>query len=654
MAPDDFSSQETQLLEQGTQLLGKHTQPLETPAFDTIQPPADEEQEALAALKALEERRAARRRSVLIKAGAAAGALALVVGGFFFARSALNKPKTNSPYEFAEVTRDDFKVSVQGSGALQPYAQVVVTPEVDGIIDTVNVSEGQQVKAGDVLFTLRNSEIDKSIADAEEAYSKAQAEVSKAYEALSKAEGERDTAKAKHDSAQAAADSARAQAQAAYDAAFNKIANPANNEFAEQERIYNDKKKEIDVDGKKKTYDEAAADCAEAKSIVDDAKLVLDDALYKQQHLPSDATPEERKEAQDRVDEANDMLRAANDNLADAERVLVDAESIYTDAANKMKPVDDKYSEAATAHQSALAAAASAGDAAKSRYAIPDVPSYDESSFDSSIESARSGITSAESSLKTAERALNTEKEKGEKRTVKAPKGGRIISFSAVVGASVGGASGGTTSSSKSTSSLATIADVSQMRVSLEINEIDITSVKAGQRATVTFASVPGLEQEARVVDVATVSSGSGESAGGASGVATFTVDCVIPKPDSRLKPGMTATITIYTTDLQNVLVVPAAALRELSDGIFVDVVDDPSELDKLTEDSPAPKTTRVKVKVLEQSSSQAVIESGLSEGDIVLVSGPGTTKSIDEMTQEDIDALSPEEIDALSSSLDE
>lgn len=647
MASDDFSSQETQLLADETQLLEQETKHLETPAFDTIQPPADEEQEALAALKALEERRAARRRSVLIKAGAAAGALALVVGGFFFARSALNKPKTNSPYEFAEVTRDDFKVSVQGSGALQPYAQVVVTPEVDGIIDTVNVSEGQQVKAGDVLFTLRNSEIDKSIADAEEAYSKAQAEVSKAYEALSKAEGERDTAKAKHDSAQAAADSARAQAQAAYDAAFNKIADPANKEFEEQEKIYNDKKKFIDVDGKKQDYADATAICAQAQDVYDRAD---DEVTFAEDRYIANPSPENEKLLED----AKKARAEAMDDLDGARDLMLATESIYLDAVEEMKDPEAKYSAAATAHQEALAAAASAGDAAKSRYAIPDVPSYDEASFDSSIESARSGITSAESSLKTAERALNTEKEKGEKRTVKAPKPGNIISFSAVVGASVGGASGGTTSSSKSTSSLATIADVSQMRVSLEINEIDITSVKAGQRATVTFASVPGLEQEARVVDVATVSSGSGESAGGASGVATFTVDCVIPKPDSRLKPGMTATITIYTTDLQNVLVVPAAALRELSDGIFVDVLDDPSEMDKLTEDSPAPKTTRVKVKVLQQSSSQAVIESGLSEGDIVLVSGPGTTKSIDEMTQEDIDALSPEEIDALSSSMDE
>lgn len=51
--------------------------------------------------------------------------------------------------------------------------------------------------------------------------------------------------------------------------------------------------------------------------------------------------------------------------------------------------------------------------------------------------------------------------------------------------------------------------------------------------------------------------------------------------------------------------------------------------------------------------SLEAVIASGVSEGDILLVSGPGTTKNIEEMTQEEIDALSPEEIDALSDSLD-
>ena len=640
MAPEDSSTQETQLLDQETQLLDQETQllaqdtqSLETPTFDTIQPPAEDEQEALAALKALEDRRAARRRSVIIKAGAAAGALALALGGFFFVRSVLNKPKSNSPYETAVASYDSFKVSVQGSGALQPYAQVVVTPEVDGIIDTVIVTQGQQVKAGDVLFTLRNSEIDKAIADAEEAYTKAQNELSKAYEALSKAEGERDTVRAKHDSAQAVADSTRAQAQAAYDAAFNKVADPANREFADQEKIYNDKKKFIDVDGKKKDYDEAVAICAQAQDVYDRAD---DEVTFAEDRYAANPSSENEKLLED----AKKVRAEAMDDLDDARDLMLATESIYLDAVEEMKDPEAKYSAAATAHQEALSAAASAGDAAKSRYSIPDVPSYDESSYSSSIESAQSSITSAEQSLKTAERALNTEKERGEKRTVKAPKGGNLISFSAVVGASVGGATGGT-SSTKSTTSLATIADVSQMRVSLEINEIDITSVKAGQRATVTFASVPGLQQEARVVDVATVASGSGESSGG--GVATFTVECVIPKPDKRIKPGMTATITIYTTDLQNVLIVPAAAVHELSDGDYVDVFDDPDEADNLTAESPEPKTTRVKVKVSEKSSSQAVIASGLSEGDVVLVSGPSDDQS-GEAAEGEGDELSTDE----------
>jgi hypothetical protein len=42
--------------------------------------------------------------------------------------------------------RADFTISVQGTGSLSPASQVVVTPEVSGIIDSVPVTEGQNVE----------------------------------------------------------------------------------------------------------------------------------------------------------------------------------------------------------------------------------------------------------------------------------------------------------------------------------------------------------------------------------------------------------------------------------------------------------------------------------------------------------------------------
>lgn len=599
----------------------------------------EEDAEVAQALKALEERRSQRRRSKLIKAGIAAGVVAALVGGFFAFNALTATPEQASGIETAVVERADFTVSVQGSGSLQPYAQVVVTPEVDGIIDKVNVSEGQQVTAGEVLFTLRSSDIDKAIADAQDALAKAQQEVDRAYAAVGKAQSEKAEACAKHDSAQAAADAARAEAQAAYDAAYNPLKADADAKLAAAQANYDADKARIDPDGKKAAYDQATQASADAQRAVDEAAAARDNAKKMWDEAPAD----KKVEYEIKYNEAVRVYSEAFAALEAANAAFVNAEAANTQAVNDMIPVNNRLADANTAYQNALAAAASAGENAKAPIVVPDVPPYDASMYDSAIESAQSAATAAESARDTARRTLDQANEQGEKRTVKAPKAGTLIALDAQVGASVGGAAGGLTTTSRSSGSLATIADVSQMRVSLQINEVDITSVKVGQRATVTFSGVRGLEQEAKVVDVATTSTGSGEGGGG--GVATFTVDCVIPKPDSRLKPGMTATVTIYTTDLHDVLVLSTSALHELSDGTSVDKVVDPDALDGATAEEP-PATERVQVKVGQKNSSEAVIESGLAEGDVVLVGGAG--KSLDEMTPEELEALSPEELEAL------
>lgn len=582
--------------------------------------PEGMDEEAMRAMEELKARRAAQRKSKFIKIGIAAGAIAAVVGGFFLFRNLSAKPNNQaSVQQTAMAERADFTISVQGTGSLSPNSQVVVTPEVSGIIDSVPVTEGQNVAEGEVLFTIRSSDVEKLIKDAEEGVSKAQKDVDKAYEDYNKIVDERNAAASRHDTAQAAADDATARAQAAYDAAYNPLKNDADLKLAEANRVF-EQEKASKYDPFEQRYNEKVQAYEAANAAYDAIKD------------SKTATDAEKEAARKKRDDAQTERDSAAVELEKAKQVL--------------SLLEQDRSRAETAYNEALAAAASAGDNAKSTITIPEVPPFDESTYTASLDAAQNSIDTAEQARTTAERTLEEANEKGEKRTVKAPKTGTLITLSAQTGAAVGGAEGGTTTSPSSGSgALAAIADVSQMRVNMQINEVDITNVKVGQRAKVTFSSIQGLEQEARVVDVATTAAGASDGTGGGGGVASFNVVCMIPKPDKRLKPGMTANVTIYTSDIPMALVVPNDAVLELSDGTSVDVVTNAEELAANPEAKPV--TERRKVQVGEKNSTQTVITSGLYEGDVVLVGG--ASSGLEGMSVEELSSLSEEELTALA-----
>lgn len=63
-----------------------------------------------------------------------------------------------------EVSRATFQDTVDGKGTLEPARSTIASAEVEGIVDTVNVSEGSVVAEGDVLYTIRNADLDAAVA----------------------------------------------------------------------------------------------------------------------------------------------------------------------------------------------------------------------------------------------------------------------------------------------------------------------------------------------------------------------------------------------------------------------------------------------------------------------------------------------------------
>ena len=115
---------------------------------------------------------------------------------------------------------------------------------------------------------------------------------------------------------------------------------------------------------------------------------------------------------------------------------------------------------------------------------------------------------------------------------------------------------GQTVAASFSTPTLFTIAkDLTNMQVVADVDEADIGDVKVGERVTFTVDAYPDNTFSGTVTQVR-------QEATTTNNVVTYSVVISAPNADLKLKPGLTATVTIYTQENKGVLSVPSKALR--------------------------------------------------------------------------------------------
>ena len=162
---------------------------------------------------------------------------------------------------------------------------------------------------------------------------------------------------------------------------------------------------------------------------------------------------------------------------------------------------------------------------------------------------------SAQLSYLKAKEQVNTSRESVQKAqtnlgyaTITSPIDGVILSKSVEEGQTV--------AASFNTPELFVIAqDLTDMRVIADIDEADIGGVKEGQRVSFTVDAFPEDKFDGTVTQVR-------QEAKTESNVVTYEVVISAPNADLKLKPGLTANVTIFTMEKDNVLAVPAKALR--------------------------------------------------------------------------------------------
>ena len=227
------------------------------------------------------------------------------------------------------------------------------------------------------------------------------------------------------------------------------------------------------------------------------------------------------------------------------------------------------------------------------------------SEYDIALENYRK----AQESVRIAQQDVARAKTNLGYATVYSPIDGVVISKSVEEGQTV--------ASSFSTPSICRIAkDLTDMQCIAKVDEADIGEVREGQRVTFTVDAYPddvfsGSVKQVRQNPVTT------------NNVVTYEVVISAPNADLKLKPGLTANITIYTLERSGVMSVPAAALRFTPEptvfGNKYDIKDTTAEHKLWTLDGNV--LTAHKVEIGVSDGTRTEITSGLKEGTTVIQS---------------------------------
>jgi len=158
-----------------------------------------------------------------------------------------------------------------------------------------------------------------------------------------------------------------------------------------------------------------------------------------------------------------------------------------------------------------------------------------------SYQQSKEQVASARESVQKAQTNLSY-------ATITSPIDGVVLSKSVEEGQTV--------AASFSTPELFTIArDLTNMQVVANVDEADIGDVKAGERVTFTVDAYPDDTFTGTVKQVR-------QEATTTNNVVTYEVVISAPNADLKLKPGLTANVTIYTQESKGVVSVPSKALR--------------------------------------------------------------------------------------------
>ncbi|MBL7078416.1 efflux RND transporter periplasmic adaptor subunit [Candidatus Shapirobacteria bacterium] len=213
-----------------------------------------------------------------------------------------------------------------------------------------------------------------------------------------------------------------------------------------------------------------------------------------------------------------------------------------------------------------------------------------------SVKSAKAKLTSASLAYKTNAPAIT------------APVAGIVKSVTVAEGMNIGAEE--TASGGRANQRIATIATEGLPIATFNVSEIDVSSIKPGQKATITLDSITNKTFTGKVVSVDRVGTI-------ANNVTTYPVIIQFDTNSDQILPNMAVTANIVIERKDNALLVPSGSVQSQGEQSFVSV---------LVGGKPQP----VSVEIGLSSDTQTEIVSGLNEGDIIITGAVSTDNNQD------------------------
>ena len=168
--------------------------------------------------------------------------------------------------------------------------------------------------------------------------------------------------------------------------------------------------------------------------------------------------------------------------------------------------------------------------------------------------------------------------------------------------------------------------DLTMMQIKAKIDEADIGQISEGQKVTFGVDAFPNDNFEGHVIQVRIAPENS-------DGVVTYTVIINVQNPELKLKPGMTANVSIITNSKNNILRIPTAALRftpdeDLINTISFDVNNRKKSIHENTvwiENNGKLKTGVDVITGISDNKNTELIKGNLSEGDKLIINAVKT-----------------------------
>ncbi len=225
---------------------------------------------------------------------------------------------------------------------------------------------------------------------------------------------------------------------------------------------------------------------------------------------------------------------------------------------------------------------------------LEDANSDEKSIFKRKLEAAEISINVAEENIKSSWENYQNEKANYAKRNVLASISGTVNAINIKNGDDLS-----RLSSNSNSSAPIIIGDLATLKAQVQVNEVDISNVSIGQKATMTFNGIEELSLTGKVEKMDSLGTLT-------SGVVTYNVTIGFDSLDKRIKPAMSVSASIITDVAQDVLLVPNSAIKT-QNGI--------SYVQFLTNGTPE----QIPVEIGLSNNTDTQMVSGVKEGDNVI-----------------------------------